>query len=132
MTFHPFVLPASLLVVALSLVAFVWKRARYRTWHRVSGVVTELIRRDTHTGDRQDYTLSPRVSFEKADGETVEFVSSFSTFPAPKVEGRVAVIYNPDYPGQAMIDRFVFRHLPELVLGMLGLALAAASFWSRR
>ena len=124
MNFHPFVLPASLLVVALSLVAFVWKRMRYRRWHRVSGVVTELIRRDQ--------TFTPRISFEKADGETVEFVSSFSTFPAPKVEGRVAVIYNPDYPGQAMIDRFVFRHLPELVLGMLGLALAAASFWSRR
>jgi hypothetical protein len=121
MTFHPAVFAVCLIAASWAAIVFVLKRARYRRWYRAVGTVIELIRQESRDSDgRMDVTFSPRVSFQTVTGDTWEFVSSVSSFPAPAVGETVEVLYDPDDPREATIDQFMFRHLGEFVVFCLG------------
>ena len=129
MSMHPAVFAIGFLVVCFSAFIFLVKRARFRRWSRASGTVVELIRRESHEGD--SVTFAPRVSFQTATGQAAAFVSSVSSFPAPRVGDTVAVLYDPSHPDDATLDRFMFRHLPELVFFCLGTAAVCVYAYQR-
>jgi hypothetical protein len=52
--------------------------------------------------------------------EQAKFVSSVSSFPSPRVGDTIEVLYNPSDPDEAIIDRFMFRHLFEVVVFSFG------------
>ncbi len=121
MTIHPAIFAVCLLASLFAALLFIVKRARFRRWLRATGKVVELIRRESNDPDRPGVTFSPRVSFQTAAGDTSEFVSSVSSFPAPAVGDAVIVLYDPSDPREATIDRFMFRHLGEVVVFCLGI-----------
>jgi hypothetical protein len=129
----------SILLLAVGLVAliagmalFVVRLSRYRLWLRVSGLVVELIPKTKNDGDRRIVVYSPRVSFRVASGESVEFVSAYSSKPAVAAAGEtVRVLYDPAAPQKAEIDSFLFRHMVELLLVSSGLVLVLIFVYER-
>ena len=109
----------SLLLAAYGAVLFFLKCARYRRWRHTNGTVVDLIRHESSDGDSVNVSFSPRVSFRTSDGQTIEFVSRVSSFPAPALGARLPLLYDPTDPHETVINRFVFRHWPEtLVIGV--------------
>jgi hypothetical protein len=55
------------------------------------------------------YLYRPLVSFRTQDGRTIKFTPSIAMRPAPyQVGDRISVLYEPDRPKQAQINRFVY------------------------
>ena len=126
------ILATGLTALIISTVIFCRKSACLRHWVRASGLVVELIPKTKDDGDRRIVVFSPRVSFCLASGESVEFVSSYSSRPAIAEVGQtVRVLYDPANPQAAMIDSFLFRHMVEFLLLSVGLALLMAFAYER-
>jgi hypothetical protein len=100
-------------------VLFCIRARRFSSWVRTHGTVVGQV----ESGNSEGISFKPKVAFETREGERIQFVSHVSGSGA--ASGRsVPVIYNPKDPNEASIDRFMYRHLSEVVIFVLGLALS--------
>jgi hypothetical protein len=107
-------------LLASGIFLFFRQRARIARSISAEGVVIELlqkrargkfIRVKTEGGVKleQKYLYRPLVRFRTQDGQTIKFSPSIAMRPAPyQVGDRIKVIYEPDRPKQAQINRFVY------------------------
>jgi hypothetical protein len=105
---------AGLLVVfavsAISTTLFLWRSAV------APGSVTAIV--DHHDADG-DHTRRPRVVFETADGQRIEFESRHgSDPPSYRVDDVVEVVYDPDQPAHAEINS-VLHLWPVSIVSLL-------------
>jgi hypothetical protein len=113
--------------------AFFRQRSRMARAITTTGVVIELVKQRVegeYVGSRSElgvkiekkYRYRPEIRFETPSGETVEFISGIAMRPAPYELGeRVEVIYDPQNPHQAQINRFVNLWFYTLMLLFFGL-----------
>jgi len=128
---------------------FFRQRAKIRRSLPAVGVVIELMRHraegeyareKTAAGVKikSKYLYRPVVRFKTETGRTIRFVASVASRPMPyQVGEQVAVIYNPDNPQEAQINRFlylwfyvvmlIFFGVFTLAMGLLGLMMS--DFW---
>lgn len=124
---HPAIFAAGIAICCFSLLLFLLKRARYSQLSKASGKVVDLLEREDREG--RGTTFAPRIEFQTKTGQTITFVTSVSTFPAPRVGDSVTVLYHPNNPTDATLDAFLFKHTIEVVLFLMGaLAIAIHSF----
>jgi hypothetical protein len=121
---HSMILFAGLLAMAFAAALFLVKRATFERYARVTGTITGLIERPSHTDDRQDIKFTPRIAFRTALGIEVEFVPKGAFFARMKVGDQVPILHDPKNPHNAVINSFFHRHITELVVMLLGLAAA--------
>jgi hypothetical protein len=107
-------------LLASGIFLFFRQRARIARSVKAEGVVIELIPRrasrefilvKTEGGVKLEkkYLYRPLVRFRTQDGRTIKFSPSIATRPAPyQVGDRVSILYEPDRPNQAQINRFVY------------------------
>jgi hypothetical protein len=96
--------------------------------HAVPAAGTIVDLRVSDSGDGPTYT--PVVEFKTSEGRTVRF-EGISTNPPPERGISTRVLYRPEYPEDARIDRFIDRWLfpsvfTPLGLGGIGIGLFAA------
>lgn len=125
---------------------FLRQRSRLRRAVHADGTVVELIRlraegesilSRTEEGKvkRPKYLFRPRVRFRTSDGQIIVFTPSLALRPEPYQVGQhVDVLYDPDHPQMAQIDRFLFVWFYVMILvffgvfclglGLLGTAMA--------
>ncbi len=99
---------------------------------RTSGLVTGLTPSGSSGGAT---TYHPLVCYQDRNGRTVVFRDSTGTNPPLyHVGDTVSVLYPPDEPGRAMIDRGALNWLPEVILYGIGAVLLAAGLaaWRSR
>jgi hypothetical protein len=99
---------------------FFRQRARIARSVEAEGVVIELLQRRAHREFirvktehgvklEKKYLYRPLVRFRTQDGRTIKFTPSIAMRPAPyQVGDRISVLYEPDRPKQAQINRFVY------------------------
>jgi hypothetical protein len=92
-----------------------------------SGTVTEV--RVSDSGEGPNY--SPVVAFRTGTGEEVRF-EGISTSPPPQTGQTVPVLYHPDAPQAARIDRFVDRWLFPALFVLLGFLMLLGSRYAWR
>jgi hypothetical protein len=132
--------PASLLFFFIGLVLLGWGIIAYfrqRAWIAQStpmvGIVVELLRLRAQ-GDylvKRDeggieiepkYRYRPVIRFKTHSGRTIDFIPAVSMRPAPYQVGEpVEVIFNPDEPNQAQINRFWYVWFNVFILIFFGL-----------
>jgi hypothetical protein len=107
-------------LLASGIFLFFRQRARIARSISAEGIVIELIPRrasrefileKTEGGVKLEkkYLYRPLVRFRTQDGRTIKFSPSIATRPAPyQVGDRVSILYEPDRPNQAQINRFVY------------------------
>jgi hypothetical protein len=85
---------------------------------KATGVVARLVGH----GQGAEATFRPAVRFEAADGTPVEFVSSIGTTEgsAPAVGTSVEVLYLPENPEDAKINRFMSMWMAPMILILVG------------
>lgn len=110
---------------ACFLLGAVWSASSTKTWiaHAVEvpGSVIEMVR--VRDSDDTGYMFAPVVRFKTAEGNTVEFESSFrSNPPAYRTGQSVSVLYDPSEPRSAAIRGFLSLWLMPLILGFIGSA----------
>jgi hypothetical protein len=112
-------LPIGLVVVIGSLMAFFLKRRRLDLWQSTVGTVKDLKqnRRSDESG-----TLAPIVAFRTKTGEEINFQSSVSSSLPPTIGESVPVLYDPTHPSDAVIDRFIYLYLAEVIGLVFGIA----------
>lgn len=125
---------------------FLRQRSRLHRAVHADGTVVELIRQRaegestlsrTEEGKamRPKYLFRPRVRFRTSDGQIMVFTPSLALRPEPYQVGQhVDVLYDPDHPEMAQIDRFLYLWFNVTVLvffgvlclgfGLLGIAMA--------
>lgn len=87
--------------------------------HAAKGVVIDLVRQDTKTGAD---LLYPVVRYEDEQGRTVEFRSSYGTYPASYHRGEeVQVLFVPGEPESAQIDSSFSLWAPVIFTAALGM-----------
>jgi hypothetical protein len=119
------------LIVAGGLLAL-RQRRRLRQAEHADGTVVELIRQRaegegilsrTEEGKamRPKYLFRLRVRFRTSGGQIVVFAPSLAMRPEPYQVGQhVAVLYDPDHPEKAQIDRFPYLWFNATVLAFFG------------
>lgn len=120
------------LVIACAVTIYRENRARFVSWKQATGTVLEVVPREDEsrslynheTGNINDpqTTYAPRLSFVTEAGEKIEFLSSVAWSPPPRIGDRIPLIYDPVNPHGAKINRFVFRHIVEIALLVLGVS----------
>jgi hypothetical protein len=107
-------------LLASGIFLFFRQRARIARSISAEGVVIELVQRrargefisvKTEHGVKLEkkYLYRPLVRFRTQDGRTIKFTPSIAMRPAPyQVGDRISVLYEPDRPNQAQINRFVY------------------------
>ncbi|HVZ40110.1 MAG TPA: DUF3592 domain-containing protein [Candidatus Kapabacteria bacterium] len=110
--------------------AFVFLRTRRpegRT-QRSSGVVIDQEEEE----DDGSTVYSPIVKFTAHDGTETTFTDAFASYPALyKVGEQVDVMYDPRNVRNARIASGLRRHLPAIILVVLGAALLIVGLWLR-
>jgi hypothetical protein len=76
------------------------EQEQLRGWRRADGTVIELLERRTPEGE----VVLPLISFTTADGERVSFTARAAGGSPSYVNDRVAVLYHPDHPQEALVD----------------------------
>ncbi|QKK01967.1 MAG: DUF3592 domain-containing protein [Pseudomonadota bacterium] len=95
------------------------------------GTVVEVVSDYNSTSDGSSYTYHPVVEFETAAGKRTEFTDrSGSSPPAYSGGEQVAVLYDPDNPRKAQIDRGWLDRLPMLGLMAVGILVLLQSMWT--
>lgn len=70
---------------------------------------------------KRKYLYRPVISFKTESGRTVKFAASVSSSPKPfQIGDQVEVIYEPDQPQKAQINRFVYLWFNVLMLLFFG------------
>lgn len=107
-------------LLASGIFLFFSQRSRIARSIATEGVVVELlqkrargefIRIKTEDGVKleQKYLYRPLVRFRTRDGRTIRFTPSITMRPAPyQVGDRISILYEPDQPKRAQINRFVY------------------------
>ncbi len=83
----------------------------------------EFIRVKTEQGVKfeKKYLYRPLVRFRTQDGRTIKFSPSIAMRPAPyQVGDRISILYEPDHPKQAQINRFVYLWFYSIMLIAFG------------
>jgi hypothetical protein len=108
------------LLLASGIFLFFRQRARIARSISTEGVVIELlqkrvrgefIRVKTEDGVKleQKYLYRPLIRFRTRDGRTIRFTPSIAMRPTPyQIGDRISVLYEPDRPSQAQINRFIY------------------------
>lgn len=99
--------------------------------HSARGEIVEMRSRSSDDG----YTYYAVVSFEGPSGKAVKFKDNVgSSHPLKKTGDMVDVLYNPDKPRDAMIDRGILNNVPALGLMLVGFLTLIYSFkaWRRQ
>ena len=113
---------------------FLFFRQRARIARSVSaeGIVIELIPRrasgefiyeKTEQGVKLEkkYLYRPRVRFRTQDGRTIKFTPSIAMRPSPyQVGDRISILYEPDRPHQAQVNRFVYLWFYSIMFIIFG------------
>lgn len=122
-----------LILLGIGVVQFFRQREYIRRAIRVEGEVIgliphrehgEFIRVKTPQGVKleQKYTYRVVVRFKPLNGRAVKFMPGMTMRPAPyQVGDRVPVLYPPQDPRRAQIDRFVFLWFLVIMLNVFGL-----------
>ena len=76
------------------------EQEQLRGWRRAEGTVVEILKRRSPEGE----AVRPLVSFVTAAGERVSFTGKADAGSVSYVNDRVAVLYHPDHPQDALID----------------------------
>lgn len=99
---------------------------------RANGEVVRLIEQSS-SGSNGGYVYYPVVRFRTAENVTIEFKDQIGSNPSSRQPGdRATVLYLPNNPNQAMIDRGILNVLlPLLLFGGAGLV-AWLILWLRR
>jgi hypothetical protein len=106
-----------------------------RGWRRADGTVVEILKRRSPEGE----VLLPLISFMTAAGERVSFTTRAAEGSPSYVNDRVAVLYHPDHPQEALIDTRAHRWTRNALAGAAALFLVVlggyvawyASRWER-
>jgi hypothetical protein len=143
--FSGVVLVLGLILMGLGAVLFGRQRVYLRQALTATGVVVELLPMQK-SGDyrikrtasglevQRKYLYRPVIRFKAANGRTHKFMANVSSRPAPyQVGEQVEVIYDPNKPHKAYINRFLYRWFQVLMvfgfgvflllMGLLGIAL---------
>ncbi len=99
--------------------------------HEARGEVVEMRSRSSDDG----YTYYAVVSFKTPSGDTVKFEDNVgSSHPLKKRGDEVDVLYDPEKPRDAMIDRGLLNNLPALGLMLVGFLAFLITFkaWRRQ
>ncbi len=83
----------------------------------------KFIRVKTEQGIKleQKYLYRPLIRFRTKDGRTIRFTPSIAMRPAPyQVGDRVSILYEPEHPKQAQINRFLYLWFYTLMLIFFG------------
>jgi len=124
----PFLLVAGIGLVVLSAYLQRSTTAFLAKAMRANGVVVELA--VNHSGTGNSYTYSPVVDFE-VDGQTYKFKDSVGSNPPGYRRGdSVAVLYDPDQPRHARIDRGKWNRLVPVLVGAFGALLCSLGIWT--
>ena len=122
-------------VVLLGFGSFLFIKQRLRIAHALpaEGVVIELLQRRAQnreylavkTADgvklKKKYLHRPVVRFKTQSGQTIKFSPSLALRPPPyQVGDPVKVLYHPDQPQQAQINRFVYLWFNVIMLLFFG------------
>ena len=92
---------------------------------RSHGVVVSLARQHSSRSD----TFAPVVEFEQG-GRTYRFTDSISSRPAMYATGdSVGVLYDPDNPANARIDRGRWNRIVPILIGGFGVLFCFAGLW---
>lgn len=95
-------------------------RERLRAWSRADGTVIELLERRSAEGE----VTVPLVAFTSASGDRVSFTAGTDvTGAGVYINAPVKVLYRPENPQQALIDRSGRRLLRNLLAGAAALIL---------
>lgn len=73
---------------------------RLAGWRRADGTVVEILKRRSPEGE----VRLPLISFTTAAGERVSFTAGKAGDAPSYVNDRVAILYHPDHPQDALID----------------------------
>jgi hypothetical protein len=120
-------------LIALGIFAFFRRRAQIKHSIVTTGSVVELLPQrqsgeyviDKNPVDgvkiKPKYLYRPVVSFKTESGRTVKFSASVSSSPKPfQIGDQVEVIYVPDQPKKAQINRFMYLWFNVLMLLFFG------------
>lgn len=84
---------------------------------KARGEVVRLISKS----DSESTTYYPEISFTTQDGREIEFRDSVGSNPPSAKRGdEVKVLYNPERPSEAIVDRGWFNHAPAVILMVIG------------
>lgn len=121
-----------LLLLGLGILLYFRQRARIKASLVAEGVVIDLIqkkvrgeyiRRKTPEGVKleQKTMYRPTIQFKPQRGRAVKFIANLSMRPSPyQVGDRVEVLYLPQDPKQAVINRFVYLWFFVIMLTLFG------------
>jgi hypothetical protein len=120
------------LLLGLGILLYFRQRARIRASLLAEGVVIDLIQkkvrgkyilRETPQGLtlEQKTMYRPIIQFKPQRGRAVKFIANLSMRPSPyQVGDRVEVLYLPEDPKQAVINRFVHLWFFVIMLTLFG------------
>jgi hypothetical protein len=92
------------------------------------GLVVDLA--VNHSGSSDGYTYAAVVEF-KVDGRTYKFTDSVGSNPPMHGRGdSVPVLYDPDGPRHARIDRGVWNRLLPMLVSAFGALLCSCGVWA--
>lgn len=112
--------------IVLGLVFAVRTALFLRTAQPTTGTIVELIERESDDGDT---LFAPVYTFVDTSGRTNRVISSSASYPPVGLVGdRIAVLFDPENPSRAEIDRFFDLWGFSAIGGGLG-ALYLAVFW---
>jgi hypothetical protein len=101
-----------------------------QTATHTSGHVVGLRPTDSSSGST---TYAAVVEYRGLDGQTGKFVDPFGSSPPTYHEGEtVGVLYSPENPREARIDRGRANQWVPVLLGCLGFLFASLGVWSAR
>jgi hypothetical protein len=89
-----------------------------------SSVTGEYVRSRTESGIKTEnkYSYRPLIRFKTHTGRTINFIPGAAMRPPPYNVGEcVEVLYDPDDPQQAQINRFTYLWFNVLVLVFFGM-----------
>lgn len=119
-------------LVASGLFAFFRQRARMRRSRLTTGTIVELVpyrksgeylweKSTDGVKIKPKYLYQPVVRFKTETGRSMKFMVSIASRPKPyQVGEQVKVIYDPDNPQKAQINRFLYLWFNVLMLLFFG------------
>jgi hypothetical protein len=94
-----------------------------RQAHKTIGTITSMKKSTSHTEGRVSYTYAPVVSYN-IDGKKYTHTSKVSSSnPTHKTGETLTVLYDPQNPEDALIERGLWNYITQMVLIILGIGI---------
>ena len=106
--------------ILVALAVFFWLRTRafLETAQKAQGTVIRLV----YSSDSDGGGYSPVYTFRTMSGQVIEVTDNMSSNPPQFKEGQIIdVLYDPDDPSRARINKWFNLYFAPLLLGFLGL-----------